>query len=208
MGTASKVLLVLFRLADLICAAIVLGFLSRFLYLVHLGNGPVASKIVYAEVWAALSIAFAIILIVPLDYSFYAFPLDLIMFIGWMTAYGLLYNLTGIHTCSAYWYYHYWGYYWGRFWYIPVGNITSATVTVGCGEWRTVLAFSFIGGFCWLANTCLGIFEVARKHSEREPSPSVENPRKDHWWSREKHDIGTQQGATQQGATQQGATSV
>jgi hypothetical protein len=180
MGTASKALSVLFRLAELTCAVIVIGILSRFIYLVDLGHGHVESKIIYTEVWAALSMAFSIILVPPISYSFYACPLDLIMFIGWMVSFGLLYDvnlplthillsfsslrmviakfrqLTGPHLCSSYWYYHYWGYYWGRFWYTPGINITFNTIgTVGCSEWRTILAFAFIGGFCWLANTLI-----------------------------------------------------
>jgi len=186
MGTASKVVSVVFRLGELTCAAIVLGVLSHFVYVVDLGHGHIESKIIYAEVWAALSLTFSIILIPPLKYSFYAFPLDLIMFIGWMVAFGLLCNLTGAHTCSSYWYWNYWGYYWGRFWYIPASSITLSTVgSVGCSEWRTALAFGFIGGFCWLANACIGLYVVVRKDDTTYQSPPPVNTGK-HWWNREK----------------------
>lgn len=94
MGTASKIVSVLFRVGEIVSASIVLGLLSRFIRVVSLGNGSVEGKLVYTEVWAALSLAFSIILIVPFMYSFYAFPLDLIMFIGWMVAFGLDYNVS------------------------------------------------------------------------------------------------------------------
>ena len=93
MGTASKITSVIFRIGELVCATIVLGIISRFLYLVDLGNGPTNGKVVYAEVIAALSIAFAILLMPPFPCSFYFFPLDLIMFICWMVAFGLLANV-------------------------------------------------------------------------------------------------------------------
>lgn len=93
MGTSSKIASVIFRLGELVCAAIVLGIIGRFLYVVNLGNGSVNGKLVYAEVIAALSIAFAILLMPPLTYSFYFFPLDLIMFICWIVAFGLLANV-------------------------------------------------------------------------------------------------------------------
>lgn len=93
MGTASKVASVIFRLGALVCAVIVLAIISRFLYLVNLGNGTTNGKLVYAEVIAALSITIAILLMPPLTYSFYAFPLDLIMFICWIVAFGLLANV-------------------------------------------------------------------------------------------------------------------
>jgi len=93
MGTASKITSVIFRLGALICAAIVLGIISRLFYVVDQGNGPVNGKLVYTEVIAGLSIAFAILLMPPLAYSFYLFPLDFIMFICWMVAFGLLANV-------------------------------------------------------------------------------------------------------------------
>lgn len=94
MGTASKVVSVCFRLFEITCAAIVLGLISRFIHFVHLGDGPVQGRIIYGEVWAALSLFFAIVLILPFMYSFYAFALDFIMFVGWIVAFGLLTNVT------------------------------------------------------------------------------------------------------------------
>jgi hypothetical protein len=96
MGTASRILSVLFRIGELVSAAIVVGIMSRFINLVHQGNGSVHGKLIYTEVWGCLSIAFSILLGVPLMYSFFAFPLDLIMFIGWMVAFGLDYNVSPI----------------------------------------------------------------------------------------------------------------
>jgi hypothetical protein len=94
MGTASKVVSVLFRIGELVSASIVLGILSYFIRAVHQGNGDVGGKLIYTEVWGGLSIAFSILLALPFMYSFYAFPLDLIMFIGWMVAFGLDYNVS------------------------------------------------------------------------------------------------------------------
>jgi hypothetical protein len=94
MGNASKVLSVIFRIGELICASVVVGILSYFIRVVHLGNGTVDGKLIYTEVWAVFSMVFSILLILPFTYSFYAFPLDLIMFIGWMVAFGLDYNVS------------------------------------------------------------------------------------------------------------------
>jgi hypothetical protein len=98
MGTASKVVSVIFRIGEVICASIVLGILSRFIYVVHVGNGDIESRLVYTEVWACLSLAFSLVLIPPFLYSFFAFPLDGIMFIGWMVAFGLDYNVSLLYT--------------------------------------------------------------------------------------------------------------
>ena len=62
-------------------------------------------------------------------------------------------QLTVSGTCTSYWYWNYWGYYWGRFWYIPRSAVNLALIgSIGCREWRCVLAFSLLGGFCWLAS--------------------------------------------------------
>jgi hypothetical protein len=94
MGTASKVVSVAFRIGELICACIVLGIISRFLYLLDLANAHVESKIIYAEVIAGISVAASIILLPPFLYSFWAFPFDCAIFICWMVAFGLLNNVS------------------------------------------------------------------------------------------------------------------
>jgi len=93
MGLASKIISVVFRVLELICACIVLGLLGRFFYVLHLGNGAANGRLIYTEVIAGLSIAFSIILIPPLTYSFYAFPLDMAIFVCWMVAFGLICNV-------------------------------------------------------------------------------------------------------------------
>jgi hypothetical protein len=90
MGATSKAVSVVLRVLQLISASIVAGILGRLLHLVHTAHGHFNSRLVYAVTIAGLSIFFSLILIIPLLYSFLAFPLDLIMFILWMVAFGLL----------------------------------------------------------------------------------------------------------------------
>ena len=98
MGTASKVLSVLFRLAEFSSAVIVVGLLGRFFYFLHVGpDGDDNSRLIYTEVISCLEIFASIILIIPAKYSFYAWPLDAIFFILSMVAFGLL---AGVSTIS------------------------------------------------------------------------------------------------------------
>jgi len=171
MGTGAEIASTCLRIGELISAAIVLGILSRFISRIHLGDGDVQNRLVYTEAWAVLSLAFSIILILPLTYSFFAFPLDLVMFIGWMVAFGLDYNLTSTNMCSSPWMWRYWGYYWGRFWYIPRREITRAVVgSTGCSYWQTLLAFAFIGGFCWFCSMLVGMYGIYSRRKERQNS--------------------------------------
>ncbi|KAI9864643.1 MAG: hypothetical protein M1813_003132 [Trichoglossum hirsutum] len=154
MGMGSKIVSVVLRFVEFSSAIIVTSILGRYLHFLDAANVGAGSRIVYATVIGGLSIFFSLILILPFKYSFYAFPLDFALFICWMVAFGLLANLTSGRSCSSFWYWNSWGYYWGGYWRtVPHNSITAATVgSVGCGQWRSILAFSFLGGICWLAN--------------------------------------------------------
>ena len=92
---ASQVISVLFRIGECICAIIVTALLGRFFYLLDLAGASADGRLVYAAVIAGLCIILSLFLMLPLKYSFYAFPLDGIIFICTMTAFGLLANVSG-----------------------------------------------------------------------------------------------------------------
>ncbi|CAP61069.1 uncharacterized protein PODANS_3_385 [Podospora anserina S mat+] len=151
MGATSRVLLVLCRLGELVCGAVVLGLLGQAFSLINdAGVLEPEGRLIYTAVVASLTILDSLIFIVLFAYSYWSFLLDFILFVLWIVAFGLLESLTGIHTCSSFWFNNYWGYYWGR-WYVrgPPGMDINWT---GCNAWRTVLAFSFIASMIYLAN--------------------------------------------------------
>jgi hypothetical protein len=92
MGTGSKVFSVVLRCGELCSAVIVTSLLSRFFYLLSLAPGgeSVDGRLIYAQVISCLEILFSIVLFLPLKYSFYAWPLDVVFFICSMVAFGLL----------------------------------------------------------------------------------------------------------------------
>ena len=55
------------------------------------------------------------------------------------------------HACTSRWYYNYWSFYWGGFWLRPGAPVDA----VACGEWRSVIGFSFISFILWLLSSCL-----------------------------------------------------
>ncbi|KAK4666454.1 hypothetical protein QC763_0047100 [Podospora pseudopauciseta] len=106
MGATSRVLLVLCRLGELVCGAVVLGLLGQAFTLINnAGVLEPEGRLIYTAVVACLTILDSLIFIVPFAYSYWSFLLDFILF------------LAGIHTCSSFWFNNYWGYYWGR-WYV------------------------------------------------------------------------------------------
>lgn len=163
--TASKVVSIFLRIGEGACAVIVLALLARFLYLVDQGNGDVHGRLIYAEVTAALSVAFSIIFLIPSTFSFYGFLMDFILFIMNIVAFGLLINLSG--GCGSVWYYNYWGFYWGGFW--RVGSPVFFG-TPGCAQWRCTNAFLCIGALIWLLSAFLGLYVVMEKLPSRDGS--------------------------------------
>ncbi|KAM5376424.1 hypothetical protein ACJZ2D_005478 [Fusarium nematophilum] len=156
-GAAHKIASVILRFLELSSAVIVLGILSRFAYLISIAEVHLDGEIVYAMVVAGIGIIYSIVLCPPFDSLFLSFPLDFVLFIMWIVAAALLQTRTKTHTCSANWYYDYWGYYWGRYWTVgPVGRVTIDGA--GCAQWRTVLAFSFISWFLHFTSGILGMY--------------------------------------------------
>ena len=89
MGTVRKACSIFLRLFQLAASAIVTGLLSRFFSLLHSGRGSRSSRLIYTEVIAVLGIVVSLVLMPPLRYSFMMWPLDLIMFILFIVAFGL-----------------------------------------------------------------------------------------------------------------------
>lgn len=95
MGTGSKVVSVILRTGEFCSAVIVVSLLGRFFYLLHIPSGTsTESRLIYAMVISAIEIVAAMLLIIPLKYSFYAWPLDFIFFILSIVAFGLLANVS------------------------------------------------------------------------------------------------------------------
>jgi hypothetical protein len=178
MGTASKVTSACFRVLEFGISCVILGVLSRFIYVLNQGNGSVDSRLVFAISMASISILFSIILVPPVKYSFYCFPLDFALFICWITCFALLQDLSGTHTCSSYWYDHYWSFYWGSAWKLPAGTVV--VTDLGCSQWRVVLAFSFIISFCWLTNGFLSLYVCIEYYNLGYRTVTI--VRKCKWW--------------------------
>src|SRR6187402_1923525 len=98
MGATSKVCSVILRFGELSSATIVVALVGRFLAILSDAHVGASSRIIYAEVIAAISLFFSIFLFPPLKYSFYACPLDFAIFICWMVAFGLLCNVSYLQT--------------------------------------------------------------------------------------------------------------
>jgi hypothetical protein len=90
MGVVSKGVQVALRTFQLICSVIVLGILARFVHRVSAAGALRDGRIIYGLIVASISSLFALVFIVPLLYSFLAFPFDFALFVMWLVLFCLL----------------------------------------------------------------------------------------------------------------------
>jgi len=199
-STGRKVFSACLRVLEFCGSAIILGLLARFFYIVDQLDGPTDSRLIFAISMAAISVFFAMVLVVPLKYSFYCFPIDFALFICWITCYALLQDLSGTSACSSPWFQSYWTVYWN-------GSSSASVITSpGCSQWRVVLGFSFIVAFIWITSGFVGLYSCIAYHNLGEHT--VAGARKLKFWKKKqpKTDLENGHGTTGHGTTGNGTT--
>lgn len=155
------------RVGELAFAATVAGLIGQYLHQVDEANGHPGKRFVYTEVIAGLSILLALIWLLPFTAGFIHYPVDFVMFILWIVAFGLLVNVSaqqelyapsnstpetnlfcvqfiGPLHCGSIW---------------AWGDITDKGT---CQKWKASVAFSFLSAVFWLASAILGIYVIHR----------------------------------------------
>jgi hypothetical protein len=94
MGTGSKVVSVFLRLGELCSAAIVAAFVGEYLHYVGNAHDHANSRMIYTISLAGISLVISLVCLIPLDVLFFGFLLDAALFLMWMTAFGLLINVS------------------------------------------------------------------------------------------------------------------
>jgi len=107
------------------------------------------ARFIYTEVVAAISIFLAIIWLFPFSGSFVHWPLDLFISICWFVAFGLIVNLLD-GTCG----------------YVFDWQGVNLRGVDSCGNWKAVIAFSFVSAILWLVSAIIGIIWV-RDHERK-----------------------------------------
>jgi hypothetical protein len=101
MGTGSKIASVTFRIFELISAAVVAGLVGEYLHHESNAHARAEPRLVYTIALAGISLVVCLICMIPLKFAFYGFVLDAILFIMWMTAFGLLVNVSWFLSLSV-----------------------------------------------------------------------------------------------------------
>ncbi|KAI1366182.1 integral membrane protein [Xylaria arbuscula] len=133
---------IILRVAELVFATIVAGINGDYLHHVQNASSWSQGRFIYTEVVAGIAIFFSLIWLIPFSSSFIHYPLDFLISVTWFVAFGLLVSyLDGACGATFNW-----------------SNIAFRNDQ--CGEWKAVIAFSFLSAICWLASAIVGIIWV------------------------------------------------
>ncbi|ORY68790.1 marvel domain-containing protein [Pseudomassariella vexata] len=131
------------RVAELVFACIVAGVNGAYLHAVENTSSWDQARFIFAEVVAGLSILLAIIWLFPFSGSFVHWPVDLVISICWFVAFGLIVRLLDGACGSAF----------------DWEGIKFRGVSQ-CGNWKAIIAFSFLSAICWLVSAIIGFMWV------------------------------------------------
>lgn len=153
----SRSILMALRLAQFICAAVVLGLTSYFLHLEHKHSiGPFGR--LYSAIIAAVSLATALFWLVPST----AIPLahviaDLLFCGAWFAVFGLLQDwyADAMH-CGSTW------------------DWDEMSLRNGlCGKWNAAQAFAFMAAILWFISFIMGVLAWKRHGATSARGPTA-----------------------------------
>ncbi|MCJ1367114.1 hypothetical protein MMC16_006246 [Acarospora aff. strigata] len=132
------------RIGELAFAATVAGLIGRYLHRVHNTRAWDHKRFIYTEVVAGLAMLLALLWLIPFNANIVHHVVDLLMFVLWMIAFGLLVNFIGPLKCGS---------------VFSWGDITEKGT---CQRWKAAVAFTFLSAMFWLASALLGMWMARR----------------------------------------------
>ncbi|KKK18016.1 hypothetical protein ARAM_005633, partial [Aspergillus rambellii] len=137
MPVISRLLSIVFRVAEIAFAAVVAGIIGYFLHQYDKVDAWPQARWIYTEVVAGVSILLGFIWLIPFASGFFSWPLDVIISFAWFASFGILVDAIHKLDCGSIWYW---------------GSITDNTY---CGRWKAAEAFSFLSAIVWLVSALL-----------------------------------------------------
>jgi len=144
---AADLLLFLLRIGELAFSTVVAGLTGHYLHQTNHASTWSRKRFIYTEVIAPIGILFALIFLFPFAGSFIHYPMDFLLFAGFMIAFGLLADFIGPMNCGSIWNW---------------GGITGKST---CSQFKANIAFCFLASIFFLASALLGVYYVHRRRA-------------------------------------------
>jgi len=144
----TRLLSLILRFAQFVCAAVVLGIMSYELHLhhkSHAGDGEPFGREVYTEIIAAISLLLSLVWMLPFAHNMMHYPADFLLSAGWFAAFAVI--LIWLHKidCGSAFAWH------------GIQHLHD-----DCNRWRASEAFSFLAAIFWFASFVLGLMVYHR----------------------------------------------
>lgn len=162
---ASDILSFLLRVGELAFSATVAGITGWYLHQIRSVSDWSKKRFIYTEVVAALSILFSLVFLIPFTRSFMHWPIDLVLFVLWMVAFGLLVNFIGPMHCGSIW---------------GWDGITGKST---CSKFKADIAFCFLASIFFLASALLGLYVMHRRRTGAVAGDRAVTGRRRKWYS-------------------------
>jgi len=141
----SDICSLLLRLGELAFSAVVAGLTGQYLHANKDASSWSKGRFIYTEVVAAIGILFSLLFLLPFAGSFIHWPMDLLLFVLYMVAFGLLASFIAPMNCGSVWNWH---------------GITGESQ---CSKFKADIAFCFLASIFFLASALLGLWVVRRR---------------------------------------------
>jgi len=141
----ADIISLLLRIGELAFSATVAGLTGSYLHSTRVASAWTRKRFIYTEVVAGLAILFSLLFLFPFAGSFIHWPIDFLLFVGFMIAFGLLTSFIGPLHCGSVFNWH---------------GITGKST---CSKFKADIAFCFLASIFFLASGLLGLYVVGRK---------------------------------------------
>jgi len=138
----------LLRIGELAFSATVAGLTGEFLHKNRKAPASSHKRFIYTIVVAAISILFSVLFLLPFLASFSKWPMDFVLFVLWIIAFGLLTNYINGMGCGSIWQW---------------GGLTQKNA---CARYKANIAFCFLAAIFFLASAIIGLW-VMRRNRKR-----------------------------------------
>jgi len=159
----SDILSLCLRVGELAFSATVAGLTGEYLHSVKGSPASTKKREIYTEVVAAIGILFSLLFLLPFAASFMHWPIDFLLFVLFMVAFGLLADASGgTHgVCGSIW------------------NWNGITDKSACGKFKANLAFCFLASIFFLASALLGLYVT---HKRRRAATTATTTHRRRWY--------------------------
>ncbi|KAI9675536.1 MAG: hypothetical protein M1829_003340 [Trizodia sp. TS-e1964] len=144
MPVTARLVSIPLRIGELAFGATVAGLVGKYLHDNDANDNLPGKRFIYTEVVAGLSILLALLWLIPFADGFIHWPVDLLLFVLWIVAFGLLVDFIGPLNCGS---------------VFAWGDITQQGT---CERWKAAVAFTFLSAIFWLASALVGLWFIHR----------------------------------------------